>query len=73
MRPQNHTRREQRKCLHFHCRAVWVSENVEGFGNLPGVILDGREVLTPSASAAALGHAEMRAFRRDTRLHAIPW
>ena len=73
MRPQNHTRREQRKCLHFHCRAVWVSENVEGFGNLVGINLDGREVLTPSASAGALGHAEMRAFRRDTRLHAIPW
>ena len=45
---------------------------MEGFGNLPGVILDGCEVLTPLASAAALGHAEMRAFRRDTRLHAIP-
>ena len=44
MRPQNHTRREQRKCLHFHCRAVWVSENVEGFSNLAGIILDGREV-----------------------------
>jgi hypothetical protein len=28
--------------------------------------------LTPLASAATLGHAEMRAFRRDTRLHAIP-
>ena len=44
MRPQNHTRREQRKCLHFHCRAVWVSENVEGFGNLASVILDGRKI-----------------------------
>lgn len=44
MRPQNHTRREQRKCLHFHCRAVWVSENVEGFSNLAGIILDGGEV-----------------------------
>ena len=44
MRPQNHTRREQRKCLHFHCRAVWVSENVEGFGNLSRVILDGCQV-----------------------------
>ena len=54
--------------LHVHEAA-----HVESFGNLPGVILDGREVLTPSASAAALGHAEMRAFRRDTRLHAIPW
>ncbi len=53
MRPQNHTRREQRKCLHFHCRAVWVSENVERFRNLVGINLDGREVLTPSASAAA--------------------
>ena len=73
MRPQNHTRREQRKCLHFHCRAVWVSENVEGFSNLPGVFLDGCQVLTPSASAAAFGHAEMRAFRRNTHLHAFPW
>ena len=53
--------------LHVHEAA-----HVEGFGNLTGVILNGGEILTPSASAAALGHAEMRAFRRDTRLHAIP-
>ena len=53
--------------LHVHEAA-----HVEGFSDLASVILDGGEVLTPLASAAALGHAEMRAFRRDTRLHAIP-
>ena len=53
--------------LHVHEAA-----HVEGFSDLARVILDGGEVLTPLASAAALGHAEMRAFRRDTRLHAIP-
>ena len=53
--------------LHVHEAA-----NMEGFSNLTGVILDGCQVLTPSASAAAFGHAEMRAFRRNTHLHAFP-
>ena len=30
--------------MHFHCRAVWVSENVEGFSDLARVILDGRKI-----------------------------